>query len=41
MQGDQIGRIFAFGAIILFGQLFKNYWNIPNLLATFLLKSYV
>jgi hypothetical protein len=35
-QGDQIGRIFAYRAIVFFfGQLFENYKGSPNVWATF------
>jgi hypothetical protein len=30
VQGDQIGRIFAFLRMIFFGQFFKNYRSRPN-----------
>jgi hypothetical protein len=34
-QGDQIGRIFAFWAIVFFGQNLENYRNSANFWATF------
>jgi hypothetical protein len=33
-QGDQIGRIFAYLAIIYFEQIIENYTSCPNLRAT-------
>jgi hypothetical protein len=34
-QGDQIGRIFAYWAIVYFGQFYENYKRIPNFLGNF------
>jgi hypothetical protein len=34
LQGDQIGRIFAFWAIFFFGQFFETYKSSPIFLAT-------
>jgi hypothetical protein len=35
VQGDQIGRIFAFWAIVFFGVLYEKYKCSPNFCATF------
>jgi hypothetical protein len=35
IEGDQIGRFFAYWAIVYFGLCFENYRNNPNYLATF------
>jgi hypothetical protein len=34
-QGDQIGRIFAYWAIVYLGQIFESYISSPNYRATF------
>jgi hypothetical protein len=34
-QGDQIGRIFAYWAIVYFGQFILNYRSRPNVRTTF------
>jgi hypothetical protein len=38
-QGGQIGRIFAYWAIVFFGQLFENYRSSANSWATFFRKT--
>jgi hypothetical protein len=35
-QGDQIGRILAYWAIVFFGLFFENYKRSPNVSATFI-----
>jgi hypothetical protein len=42
VQGDQIGRIFAYWVIVYFRQFYENYRNGSNLLDTFVHgKSYI